>query len=627
VATDDEAWERLALRAKAVLPKPVLKELRAADNRVRRATSSSAPMSGLLAFLDDRAEKIRMVPSLHQVVIAPRPAMVGTVLVDIRQLKEVQIAGQLLPNLERALADVGDAFTQVRETTKEVANLIDVGFEASHRARTTEDAEGLSKLDESIEQASTLLVGLRDQACAAWTTERSKILSSVAKMSNRMFEALLEAAGGATRAGAQPSQSERLWGQTRRLLGGMLTRWQRWSRGLHLAEAGQAAEDLAQLYRLRAGLHNLDAQAIRALVAEQQSMRGSELEESYATLFSREPLRDPRLFVANGDVLAALLAAERAWQTKPEQGNSVLVVGPSGSGKSSMVGIARLRVASRRVLVVRPAVEGDTSVFAAVAHALGTEASTDALTRILQSQRSVVILDDLHAWFSPTPTGVDELEAFLTLIAATQTSTFWIASMPSEAFEVWSQTAPLEHAFASIPRLRRVDRHDMEAVVTARHDLSGLALTFPTTLGTRVAQRLLRRSARASFVRHLTAASQGNLRRAMELWQVHAQPSAEAITLRPLHTLGWGLAFVRQLTPQLKATLAALVCHGALDQPTLSRCVGADEPDMRQTLRFLVASGLVHRLSACGRFAVLASVRDDLTHALAQDGVIAGGKA
>jgi Kef-type K+ transport system membrane component KefB len=627
VSSDDEAWERLALRAKAVLPKPVLKELRAADNRVRRATSSSAPMSGLLAFLDDRAEAIQMVPSLHQVVIAARPAMVGTVLVDVRQLKEVQIAGLLLPSLERALADVGDAFTQVRETTKEVAKLVDVGFEASHRARSAEDPEGLTKLDEAVEQAATLLTGLRDQACAAWTTERTKILSNVAKMSNRMFEALLEAAGGAASPGSLPSQGERLWGRMRHLLEATFGRWRRWTRRLHLAEAGQAAEDLAHLYRLRAGLHRFDAQAIRALVAEQEALRRSELEDGYASLFSREPLRDPRFLVANGDVLATVLAAERAWQAKPEQGNGVLIVGPSGSGKSSMVGVARLRVSSRRVLVVRPAIEGDTSVFAAVAHALGTEASTEALTRILQSQRSVVILDDLHAWFSPTPTGVDELEAFLALIATTQASTFWIASMPAEAFEVWSETVPLEHAFASIPRLGRVGHRDMEAVLTTRHDLSGLSLAFPSTLGTRLAWRFLRRSARTSFVRHLTAASHGNLRRAMELWQAHARAENDMITLRPLHTLGWGLAFVRQLGPRLKAILGALVCHGALDESTLARCLGAEERDMRQKLRFLVAAGLVERLPACGRFAVLASVRDDLVHALAQDGVIAGGKA
>ena len=627
VCTDDEAWERLSLRAHAVLPKPVLKELRAADNRVRRATSTSAPMTALLAFLDDRAEKIRMVPSLHEIVIAPRPAMVGTALVDVRQLKEVQIAGQLLPSLERALSDVGDAFTQVRETTKEAANLVDVGFEASHRARVSEDTDLLSKIDEAIEQATTLLDDLQKQACGAWTTERSKILSSVARMSDRMLEAMLGAASGAARAGGQATQTERLWGRIRRAGERIFEKRRRWLDALHLAEAGQAAEDLAELYRLRAGLRRLDAQAIRNLVTEQESLRRCELSDPYAALFSREPLRDPRLFVAHAEVLDALLSAERGWQAKPEQGNGVLVVGPSGSGKSSIVGVARLRVASRRVLVVRPAVEGDSSVFAAVAHALGTEASTESLTRILRSQRSVIILDDLHAWFSPTPAGVDALEAFLALVAATQTSTFWIASMPSEAFEVWSGTAPLERAFAAIPHLHPVGRRELEAVVSARHGLSGLELSFPTTLGTRLAQRLLRRSARASYIRQLTTASHGNLRRAMELWQVHAQAADDGVTLQRLHTLGWGFPFLRQLSPQLKATLAALVCHGALDESTLSRCVGDDERDMLQTLRFLVAAGLVHRLDACGRFAVRPSVRDDLVHALADTSVIAGGRS
>jgi hypothetical protein len=447
----------------------------------------------------------------------------------------------------------------------------------------------------------------------------------VARMSNRMFEAVAEAAGDKSPYRALLPGAPTLRGRAQRLVDTLRVAFRKWGQGLHFAEAGQAAEDLAQLYRLRAGIERLDAQGVRALVTAQERLRRTEVPGSYAELFSGEPLRDPRLFVANREVLATLVRAERAWQSQPDAGNAVLVLGTSGTGKSSTLGVARLKVGSRRVVIVRPAAEGEPSLVAALAHAIGTETSVEGLIQTLRGQRSAIVVDDLHHWFEPTTEGVVAFEEFLALVAATGSSTFWIAAMASEAFEVWNETVPLSQAFASIPHLRPVGARELEAVVTSRHDLSGLELEFPRTLGSRLAKRILSRSARASFVRHLAADANGNLRRSMALWLAHARPSGDRIVLVPVHAFGWELPFIRPMKPAVKATLAMLVRHGALREATLARCMGASEDEARQTVRFLVAAGLVERGAVAGQYAIRMSLRDDLVFALIDEGLLGGG--
>ncbi len=630
-AESDEEWERLALRARALLPKPVLKEMRAADHKVRRATSTSAPMAGLLAFVADREENVEMVPSLHAITVAPRPARVETVTVDVRELKEVQIAEQLLPNLERALAEVGEAFTEIRETTREAAHLVELAFDTVDRARA--NGESLQPFDEATERATLLLSSIQERACGAWSSRRGDILSSVGKMSNRMFEALMAAAGGDVYDGAPTAVvAERLWARTVRRVRTVFGRLEAWARGWLVAETGQAAEELAHLYRLRAGIERLDARAIRGLVTEQERLHVGRLPAEYASLYASEPLRDPRFFVANREALDTLVRTERAWHAQPESGNGVLVVGPSGSGKSSLLGVARLKVSARRVLVLRPAHDADASIATALAQALGTEAAHDRVQHALTHQRSTIVLDDLQDWFSPTPEGIEAFEAFLRLVSVTEASTFWIVAMRAEAFEAWNHVVGLEHVFAAVPFLRPVTARDLEAIVTARQRFSRFEVVYPTTLGARIAERLLHRPARTTFIRHLAAASHGNLRRAMQLWCAHARSSTsegkdDVVVLSPIHAIGWGLPFIHRLEPLVKAALGILARHGPVTSPILARAIGAGEQDADRVVRFLLASGLVERLSASPRVALRASIRDDIVLALEHEGVLGGGEA
>jgi hypothetical protein len=180
----------------------------------------------------------------------------------------------------------------------------------------------------------------------------------------------------------------------------------------------------------------------------------------------------------------------------------------------------------------------------------------------------------------------------------------------------------LTQAFASIPRLQPLPARELQTVLSTRHNLSGLKVVFPSTFWTRLAKRLFRRSSQATFIRSLAAVGHGNLRRAMQLWLAHADVEGHVVTLRPIHGFAWGLPFARQLPPAVKALLATLLRHGAVAESVLAHWVGMSRKDTHQLLRFLVASGLVEFVSTCDRYAVRVAAQDDLTSALASDGIL-----
>lgn len=621
---NEEEWQRLGARVRAILPKPNQRELRALTMRVRRATSASAPLSGALSFVADGEATIRIIPSLHDMARAARPARVEPLTADVRELKEVQISGQLLPQIERILDDVSQALAAIREGMREAASLIEFGFEAADAGRTGHQSDAAAKFDESIDRALSMLSTLRVGACESWAKHRDALREDVGHMSTRLFQALAAEGGSAMEraVGHHPLEHASEW--VRHGFSLIQDRLQRVVELLRAGETGQNADDLALRYQLRTGGKRVDAQAIRAYLEEQLKVRTTSIEGLYASLFTSDPLRDPRLFIAHRDALNSIIKAARAWQTDTRAGNGALVLGGSGSGKSSTLGIAQLKLGARRVLLIRRRGSEDLSMLDALSRALGCESKLEAVLKALRSQRSVVVLDDMHYWMTPDLDGTKELMRFTELMTVTQESTFFLASISTEAFELWHRVVPIDQSFSSIVRLRPIVAETLDAVIAARHELSGLDLEFPTTLGARFAERVLGRPIRTSFVRTLATASGGNLRRALALWLAHASTEDERVHLRPVQAYGWALPFVHQLGAQAMAVLSILIRHGAQTEEALGRFVGANTDDMVRLARFLVASGLVVRDQDTAHVAVTARFVDDLVRALAERGILAG---
>lgn len=624
---DADAWSRAEAHARAVLPKPVVKELRALGTKVRRATSGDAVGVELRAFMAEGDEQITVVASLASLAQAVRPAQEDIVVVDARVLEEVQLAGRMLPLMDECLSDAAVAFSAVRDQMQEVESLAEFGLEA---ARRSVDAGGpASALDEALERGHAMLQALQVGACQGWHTVRPRLLEALSGMAEQLSDLVTVTAGGehgtsTTRVDRLTRLRRRAWRAGTQALAAL----RRLVLTLRTGEMGQAAEDLALRYRLRVGQQRLDAHAIRSYLDDQRALRRTRLSGLPGSLFTTEPLRDPRLLVANREALSAVVRAERAWQAQPAAGNAALVVGPTGTGKSSTLGIAQLKLATRRVITVRgqleqgdPGAEG-TSLRAALSRALGVADDDASVQASLRSSPTTVVIDDLQQFFPPSDEGLAALAAFVALVVGTQAHTFWLLAMAEESLAVWQGLVPLDDAFPCRVHLQAPEPAQLREILEARRELGGQRCEYPAPRGL---GKLLRRSPQDAYVRRLAAASGGSLRRALALWRAHAEPEGELLRLRPLASLSWRLPFVQQLREEAQAILALLVRHGRLPARTIAPALGIAEADVQVHLRFLVASGLVELVA--GQYVLAELVVDDVVLALREAGAVGGGAA
>ncbi|MCA9711768.1 MAG: ATP-binding protein, partial [Myxococcales bacterium] len=575
----------------------------------------------LRSFVADGDEQITVVASLEALVQSTRPATVDVVGVNARELKEVQLAGRVLPLIEECLGDAAAAFAAIRDQMREVVNLAEFGFEAASRARG-EEGGSVTQLDEALDRGVAMLEAIQAGSLRSWQEGRTRLIDAVSGLAEQLSDMVTATAGGGHGPAVAPvSRFDRLRLRARQLQVRGLEALRQLVHALQTGEVGQAAEDLALRYRLRSGLERFDAHAIRSYLTEQQGLRRGRLEGLHASLFSAEPLRDPRLFVANRESLGTIVRAERAWQTDPAHGNGALVVGPSGAGKSSTLGIAQLKLGTRRVVSVRPSAEA-TTLRAALAGALGVADEEDVVLHALRSAPSIVVIDDLQRYFAPTIVGLQQLEAFVGHVVATRSHAFWLVSMAEESMSAWQGLVALDEAFPCRVHLQPLDLPTLAAVIEARRDLGGHRCVYPTLRGAWLT-KVLRRSPQEAYMRRLSAVARGSLRRAMDLWRAHAELVDDTLRLRTIVALSWRLPFVQQLRPEAQAILTLLVRHGDESRPAIACALGLDEDAIEVHVRFLVATGLVEeRMGALG---IKEFIKDDLVTALREAGSVGGG--
>ncbi len=615
---DDEQWTRIGLQSGAVLTKPAAKVLRAASSRVRRATSTSSPFAALMAFVNDGEPRLEIVSSLADLIDTPRPATVNVVSVDVRELKEIQIAGRLLPSVEQRLESVHEQFSAARDTMREAATLVSFGFQTAEKAREEGDNNPLARLEEAVGRARTMLQALPEGPCLAWSGVRDELSTDVDEMSQRLVEASRAVARGQrSNIETLPTRQERV----RSLAEEAVASVRRLSlRATRFLQGGTAA-DLAQRYRQRARSERLDAQSVRALLEEQRKRRTPGVEGIYASLFTSGPLRDPRLFALHRDQLRATVKAERAWQSDTRKGNGALVIGPVGSGKTSTLVIAQLKLSTRRVFTVRHAgAHGDT-IWHALGRTFDVEPNPEALAKVMGNTRSVMLVDDLHTWFTPSREGIADFRRFLCFMAEQSEQTFWLASVAAESMEVLRALAPIESAFGSIVRLHRPSAEQLDAAIAARHELAGLGLELPRHWRADLRRRLLRRSERASYAQDIEAASAGNLRRALQLWLAHAGVQGETIMLEPIYAFAWGVPFISRLPNAVLVVLATLMRHGPSTVLSLGHASGLAKTDLVQAVRFAMASTLIRETERTGHYELDPSFADDIAVGLQDAGV------
>lgn len=609
--TDDEL-DALEIRARALLPKPAIKRLRQAEQRLRRSSDSKLIQQALReAAARDTGAKPLIGPEL--VVSAPIPALVRGRDLDVRELIDGEIAGRLLPATERDLEVVARVVADAQQAAATMVGDVELLTEV-YRRHEDKDAT-LDDLRAGLERVQVRCEQLHRETVEALAGAAQSVAAEFEGLGDRLATALHEATGS-----SDPSRwvsrrtdlaRRQVWRELSRLRE-QLERWWVIVRERAAVLAGAVTSD----YRLRSGLTLPSAAAISKLIEADAALR---VGTDYATLFSNQPIRDPRFFVANREMLRSIARAERNWQNR-RSANAVLIVGGPGSGKTSVLNVASLKLATRDVTWLDDERAG---FIGPLANELHCPPEFAAVLRRLLDRPRVVVIDDLERRLPLGHRAIAELEQLTQLIAQSSASCFWLVTVSRELQLLLARTEPLRVGFADILELDQLDGEALGQVILARHRISHLELAFPLSPLRRVLARVLKRDARGQqgeFFVALARSARGNLRAALTEWCRTANLSGEILVLER-GVRARTLPFVRQLPATALAMLATIVRFGPVEPAALARELLRDEAELERWTHFLLTAGLLVS-DARGCLCCPAPIRDTLARELGELAVL-----
>jgi Kef-type K+ transport system membrane component KefB len=239
-----------------------------------------------------------------------------------------------------------------------------------------------------------------------------------------------------------------------------------------------------------------------------------------APLFAAPPIKSElpvvyrRLFVADALDLKSTREDEihraRSVLATRSHMRAVALIGAEGVGKGALT---RAIVRSKSFRVVRRIVLSKPVDEAEVAGWF-EERPADELT----------VVSGFHWLVSTQPGGFAPLRRLVEGVVADRGRTSWLVSADAVVWDFARRAASIEEAFGELVRVAPLDRHELEAVVLARHQLSGYRLDFEAPIADSAFEDFLVRGADRirrpydAYFRALRDSSGGLVREALHLW-------------------------------------------------------------------------------------------------------------
>jgi Kef-type K+ transport system membrane component KefB len=615
-AERDDLLANLSMRCLGLLPKPAAKRLRQLEPRLRRLAELRSVRQGVRELFA-RETGPRPLASAVLAASAPVPARLRVREIDVRELIDGEVSGRLLPRTQQRIEAAAVHLDESVQAAATIVGDIELLLEV-YRARESGESD-FDTLRTSLDRILLRASELHGRAL----TELQTIGQAIAEDFDGLAERLAGALDEATAASEAAHWVSRRADRARLEFGRSLTELRERVTGAWtelVRRISTAAASLSEDYRLRSGQALLSANEIAAMLPGPPS----HLPREYAALFTEQAIRDPRFFVANREALRCASKAERGW-IDGSSGNGMLVIGGPGTGKTSLLAVAQLKLATREIVWLPVHARG---LIEALASELRSPAREQLVLRRLQDRKRVVIIDDLQRLLPPGPEAGAELERLIRLIAATSGTCFWLVSISRELQRLVEPLIGLRVAFAAVVELedgRDID--ELENAVIARHRISGKPLTYPPAprlrgLLTRIPGVRMRSQERQFFTR-LADVSKGNLRAALAEWCRRAEVQGDALVLAPTGR-SRGLPFVRQLPAPALSVLATLLRFGPCRSADLAKALSIAPDELARWLHFLGMAGLIAGDEHDG-YHCPARVRDQLAPELIELQVFHGG--
>lgn len=295
-----------------------------------------------------------------------------------------------------------------------------------------------------------------------------------------------------------------------------------------------------------------------------------EMPAIYRRLFRFEAVDDPRFLIGRTEELAAIAEARTNWEAGRQV--AVLITGPRGSGKTSLINCALKRHLAGVEIIRGDFSERVTSVehlHAHLARLFGLD-SADDLEPFLLERRRIIILEEIERLFLRQIGHFLAVREIQRLIAATCSTTFWILAGNQVAFHFLDPAVQFGNSFSHRINVGNVSRDTLQQAILLRHNLSGLRLEFTErpkkeTWISRLQEKLAGTiDAETEFFDTLFEESNGVFRTAFEIWLGHLDRAEAGSLYMKVLDIPDLEPVMEVLTQEDWFALKAILQHGSL---------------------------------------------------------------
>lgn len=260
--------------------------------------------------------------------------------------------------------------------------------------------------------------------------------------------------------------------------------------------------------------------------AEDTSNTSNSVSDTYKSYFeeSREITDEIQIRLSRAPVDSCLETIE-AWNTDKTHDDLLLLYGSYGIGKTCLLNIIQKRL-KEKVCVARirfsTKVTQPEQFLKLLSEALGTEIKTneDLLGFDGSTEKTVIMMDDIHNLFLNTPEGLDAYRTLIELTNLQLGNIFWCLTCNQRALDHLNGVFGSDHFMGQKIELLSWTDSEVQDLILKRHKLSGFRLYYDNVISAVHKGDILESSSdlEVQFFRLLWGQSRGNPLTAQELW-------------------------------------------------------------------------------------------------------------